>query len=186
MTARLSLPDVTLVCIDNVAIDLMHMSLRDCAQKVDFCCVSIQSPSVGGMTYSETLQHVIPLCISTSHALIVQYDSWILDETRWNPEWLEYDYIGAPWPWYTDGLNVGNGGFCLRSKRLMEFLRTNANEYPLTDPEDNTLCRHYRPALEALGFRWAPLDVAHEFAFERETPHPAFGFHGIFNWPHVL
>ena len=33
------------------------------------------------------------------------------------------DYIGAPWPHFRDGHNVGNGGFSLRSRRLLEACR---------------------------------------------------------------
>lgn len=183
---RLYLPDVMLTNIDNVAVDLAAMAVADCTRQIDFGGVLVLPPSPG-KTYAETLLDVVPQCFGIcTHTLIVQYDSWVLDAGLWRDEWLEYDYIGAPWPWYKDDRMVGNGGFSLRSKRLMNFLAQNSAEYPLLDPEDAFLCRHYRPALEALGFRWAPMDVASAFAFEREVPHPAFGFHGIFNWPHVL
>jgi len=185
MTARLSLPDVSIVCIDNVAIDLAHMAIRDCTDKVDFGGSWFCTPNEGD-NYGEILQCRVARDLRTSHALIVQYDSWILDAGRWDPEWLQYDYIGAPWPWYPDAMKVGNGGFSLRSRRLMEFLAKHCEEYPCLHPEDAYLCRQWRPRLEQEGFKWAPVDVAERFSFERDTPRPSFGFHGIFNWPHVL
>ena len=69
----------------------------------------------------------------------------------------------------------------------MSFLALNAERFPCVTPEDDTLCRRYRDELELeFGFKWAPLDVASAFSFEREPKHPTFGFHGLFNLPHVL
>ncbi|KAF4746198.1 hypothetical protein FOZ62_025133, partial [Perkinsus olseni] len=40
-------------------------------------------------------------------------------------DFLEYDYIGAPWKHRPLGLSVGNGGFSLRSRSLlMECIRS--------------------------------------------------------------
>ena len=35
--------------------------------------------------------------IKTSHCLFVHDDSWVLNPESWDDDWLEYDYIGAPW-----------------------------------------------------------------------------------------
>lgn len=43
--------------------------------------------------------------IETDYVLIVQYDGFILNPKAWMDEFLEYDYIGAPW-WYTDNYNI--------------------------------------------------------------------------------
>lgn len=50
----------------------------------------------------------------TSHMLMLQPDGYIIHPELWDDKWLEYDYIGAPWP---DG-RLGCGGFSLRSKKL--------------------------------------------------------------------
>ena len=136
--------------------------------------------------YNDLLWNFVPKEIKTSHALIMQYDGWVLNGSLWKNDWLQYDYIGAPWPWIREGSNVGNGGFSLRSVRLMKFLAENAEKFPVRTPEDAVLCREYRPALEQLGFVWAPLSAAREFSFEREGWRPTFGFHGMFNIPKVL
>ena len=47
----------------------------------------------------------------------------MLDGAAWRPEFLDYDYIGAVWPHVLDKYNVGNGGFSLRSKALLEACR---------------------------------------------------------------
>ena len=101
-------------------------------------------------------------------------------ERAWSHEFLDYDYIGAVWPQFSDNKNVGNGGFSLRSRELMEACR----ELPVTGPdaEDIVIARQFRPQLEQLGIRFAPETVSRRFAYERTKPTGhEFGFHGAFN-----
>lgn len=186
--SRRKLPNVTLVNIDNVSGTLSDQAIRACLAQVEFGSISLFR-HLEGSTYEEILWGQIPTDLMTSHALIIQYDGFIRDAALWKDEWLEYDYIGALWPWYSSR-RVGNGGFSLRSAKLMKFLAKNKAEFPVRSPEDETLCRIYHPALEANGFRWAPEEVAREFSFERlplfVKPPATFGFHGLFNIPHVL
>ena len=54
-------------------------------------------------------------------------------------------------------------------------------------PEDRCICITNRSVLETqFGIRFAPPDVAERFAVERSAWHPAFGFHGFFNFANVL
>lgn len=118
--------------------------------------------------------------IDTPHALCVQWDGYVLNGESWDPAFLQYDYIGAPWPHFRDGHNVGNGGFSLRSRRLLEACR----ELPLAQPllEDVMICRRYRAQLGQRGIRFAPEAVARRFSYERMRPRgDEFGFHGSFN-----
>jgi hypothetical protein len=140
--------------------------------------------------WSRFLWNEVPLHVRTSHMLVIQWDSWVVDPGMWRADFERYDYIGAPW-WYTDGLNVGNGGFSLRSTALMRFVRDRRAIFPCVNAwDDDQLCRKYRPTLqERYGFVWAPGDVASAFSFECVPPKPEerqFGFHGIFNWPKVI
>jgi len=194
----LSLPDVTLVIIDTVCHELAAMAITECTKRVRFGDVKVFSdedihPATikikpfanveqqENFLYQEFLGH-----IKTSHMLFTQYDSWVIDAEKWTDEYLKYDYIGAPW-WYDDGFNVGNSGFCLRSKALSQFLVDHRDEFPIKQPEDDTLCRVYRPRLPQ--FKWASEALAQVFSFERVRPSIEsrhFGFHGMFNWPFVL
>lgn len=181
---RLFLPDVTLLTFDNgAAIELTKLAIQDATSKVRFRNTIFVSEFEGG--HESPLWYTAPTLVTTSHVLLIQYDSWILDASLWRESWLSYDYVGAPWPWKKE-FRVGNSGFSLRSKRLMDFLVEHKDEFPLKVPEDHVLSHVYRPALEQHGFKWAPESVAREFSFEREPPHPTFGFHGIFNWTYVL
>ena len=195
---KADLSKVTLVCIDTVCHDLTIMAIDDCMSKATFGDVKVFSnkniwhdtviidefanlTEAGNFTVNEVPKH-----IKTDFVLFIHWDSWIIDSGMWKPEFLAYDYIGAPW-WYKDNFNVGNSGFCIRSKELIDFLARNKEEFPLKMPEDHVLCRQYQKQMPQ--FRWASTKIAQEFSFERVRPaidSRHFGFHGIFNWPFVL
>lgn len=123
--------------------------------------------------------------IRTSHALCVQWDGYVLDGSAWDPTFLDLDYIGAPWPHFQDGHDVGNGGFSLRSRKLLEASRALPLDPPLL--EDVIICRRCRPQLEQQGIRFAPEAIAQRFSYERMPPRgDEFGFHGSFNLVRLL
>lgn len=199
----LYLPEVTLVMIDTVAHKLAGKAISDCRHKTEFSAVVVLAdepvyPIIRNVEHHtvpknktiddamRVLWYEMPMWIKSSYILLIQWDSWIVDPTVWDEEFLNYDYIGAPW-WYGDDYNVGNGGFSLRSKRLIQHLEANREKYPLAHPEDDALCRRYGPRLCEEGFKFAPEALARQFSFERGPRRgPTFGFHGMFNWPHVL
>ncbi|SAK71264.1 hypothetical protein AWB76_04441 [Caballeronia temeraria] len=122
--------------------------------------------------------------ISTPWVLIVQWDGFVLDGAAWTDDFLEYDYIGARWPQHHDGMAVGNGGFSLRSTRLLNILATDPRFQPRPKAgEDELIGRDFRPALEReYGIRFAPESLADRFSVElSESAGPTFGFHGLFN-----
>lgn len=117
--------------------------------------------------------------IRTSHCLTIQSDSRIVNADAWDDRWLAYDYIGAPWPPGHSGTEyrVGNSGFCLRSRRLLEATSALPNESYVWRGRVKPSCRDdvipcvmYRPHLERLGLTFAPVEVAARFAFESPTP----------------
>lgn len=119
--------------------------------------------------------------IEADFALIVQWDGYVLDGTAWSDGFLAYDYVGSRWPHFADSHVVGNGGFSLRSRRLLTACQS--PKITLSGAEDLTICRTHRQLLEEeFGVRFAPPSIADAFAFERVTPaRQTFGFHGIFN-----
>jgi hypothetical protein len=122
--------------------------------------------------------------ISTPFALVTQWDGYVIDPSAWREEFLQYDYIGATWPWKVDNMKVGNGGFSLRSKRLLEIMSEPWFEILPNLGEDELICRAYRGTLEQKHqIRFAPPAVAERFSYERGIPEgPTFGFHGFFNF----
>jgi hypothetical protein len=122
--------------------------------------------------------------IGTPWVLLVQWDGYIVNPSMWTEDFFDYDYIGARWPFFQDGMTVGNGGFSLRSTRLMRILASDERFGPRAGlAEDTLICRHFRPTLEAeYGLRFAPDHLADRFSVElTDITELTFGFHGQFN-----
>jgi hypothetical protein len=141
------------------------------------------------IAYQRALWYEVPQWLRTDHFLLIQWDGHPTNADAWTDEFLAYDYIGAPWPWFGPESRVGNGGFSLRSKRLAKYLAANPDRYPLWCPEDDAICRRYRMALMDEGFRWAPEDLAYRFSVEspgKDLAMKPFGFHSPLNWAWAL
>lgn len=196
--SRPSLPNVTLVAVTSVALQPTLDALCASMEQANFGQVKLLSDrppaadsdrriawsQIGrlgsSMDYSRFMLRELADHISTDHALCVQWDGFVLNGAAWDPAFLDYDYIGAVWPHFDDAHNVGNGGFSLRSRRLLEASR----DLPFdgSQAEDVVISRIARSRLEKQGIRFAPLTVAHRFAYERTRPTGhEFGFHGAFN-----
>jgi hypothetical protein len=120
--------------------------------------------------------------IDSPFVLVTQWDGYVANPSVWSGDFLKYDYIGATWPWKA-GL-VGNGGFSLRSKRLLEITSQPWFDMLPNIWEDELICQVYRQVLERdFNIRFAEPEVAERFSYERGVPSaPTFGFHGIFNF----
>lgn len=126
----------------------------------------------------EMVEHV-----TTAHVLVVQWDGFVLNPDCWTPDFLAYDYIGAPWPADLSTQDVGNGGFSLRSRKLMQALLDERITPESIVHEDHSICVQYRQLLEKEhGIRFAPRALAERFAYETTQPvQKTFGFHGVQN-----
>ena len=193
------LNEVTLVAIDgtmNAAVT--EASLARASAELEFGRVLLLSPARPDATpalYERgewieipplTLKGYNQFClaelhkhITTSHCLTIQNDSYIVNAGAWDDRWLEYDYVGAPWKPGHSGTEyrVGNSGFCLRSRRLLKATADLPNDSYVwrgkvreSSRDDVITCVMYRPHLERLGLRFAPVEVAARFAFESPTP----------------
>jgi len=142
-------------------------------------------PITSKQAYSAFVVKQLAKYLDSDFVLVIQTDGFIVNPGAWLPEFLEYDYIGAPWPpnqAYFGNPNhlVGNGGFSLRSKKLCDFL---AQSPIVTDthPEDVQICQKYRPYLERMGFKFAPIELAHKFSTEQYIWNNSFGHHDYFS-----
>jgi hypothetical protein len=145
----------------------------------------IQAPPIKTTKdYSNLLLTGLRQYVAGTHVLIIQWDSFILQPKLWTNDFLQYDYIGAVWPHHPD-TPVGNGGFSLRSVKLLEALESPA--ISRRHPEDFCICVDNKVTLESqFGIRFASEQVAEQFAVERTSWHPVFGFHGFFNFGKAL
>lgn len=205
------LKDITLVAVDCTdRIENTMGALRTCQFGFDFASVKIFShkkpvsrmdnvdfikiPEIKNINeYNEFMFLNLGEYIFTSHALTVQDHAYIINPIVWKDEWLNYDYIGAPWAISENSyicrdtgehVRVGNGGFSLRSRRLM--LLPKRYNLPLLEEqgwfnEDGNICVYHRKRMLELGVRYAPLEVAAGFSFENYIDdargYIPFGFH---------
>lgn len=116
------------------------------------------------------------------YVMLIQDDGHPINSKLWDDEYLNYDYIGAPWPIEESWISllvpeqqscirksfsknrVGNGGFCMRSKKFLEF----SSKYDTCEGmgEDIFLCsKKYNDAIK-YGIKFAPFDLAVKFSYE--------------------
>lgn len=125
--------------------------------------------------------------VNTDHVLVIQYDGMAVNADLWNDNFLNYDYIGAPWPWHSSAGNIGNGGFSLRSRQLIKTLASDSIEILPGLNEDEHIGIHYRNFLSSLGMVYPSTELAASFSKEHYPGHgDTFGFHGPFNVPYYL
>lgn len=140
--------------------------------------------------YSDIVINTLPYCIEEDFLFIVQWDGFPCNLKNWSEDFLKFDYIGAPWLNKSEFCCVGNGGFSLRSQKFLTEtlnlpIQKNSN-MPESHAEDVVLCQHYRGALEYLGVRFAPKNLAQNFSYEGGLINQHFGFHGVQNFPIFL
>ncbi len=134
--------------------------------------------------YNNIILNHIHNFIKEDYCLIIQWDGFVINPNQWNNDFLDYDFIGAPW----SDTEIGNGGFSLRSKRLITKVAELAalpSKYEGI-PEDIVICRLFKQALENDGNKFAPIPLAQKFSFENFHKSNTLGFHGVFNLPKVL
>lgn len=203
---QLSLASVTLVAIDTFNPQRTASAMKKMAQSVEFKeSVLVTCPEKAFDDRSVKVLPVIPTdariererflitriteAFSTSHCLHVEWDSGIRNVAAWDNAWLQYDFIGAPWPSgmtvkgfprITENTCVGNTGFCLISKRFADALAkiSNPSEYQVNKACDIYIAVVLRPALERLGLKFAPRSVAEKFSCEGRRYSAQFGWHG--------
>lgn len=186
----LTLPDVTLICLDHL-MPRGVAAFESCLEACDFGDAKILShagshrflqpiPQVKSVKeYSEFCLRSLKDWFTTSHCLVVQHDGYILNPAAWRDEFLDYDYVGAPWLWH--GGVVGNGGFSLRSLKLARETASpdfEPNFIPEFPNEDWSICVTNRALMESRGIKFAPLDLASKFSVEDSPWTGQFGFHG--------
>jgi hypothetical protein len=120
--------------------------------------------------------------------IFAQWDAMVFDGSQWTDEFLEYDYIGAIWPWEPPGQNVGCGGFSLRSAKLLQALRdpmiqmTPESRFGMKHEDAYIGVVHRQYLEQKFGIRFAPPEVAAQFSYELGSySKPSMSFHGFWN-----
>lgn len=216
------LGSVTMVAVAATQFDKVIAALEESQESLNFFDTILISPEKpGGLprtiewkkspmlplrgpghdAYSHFMIYDLWRYVESSHCLTIHADGYVLNPREWSNTFLDYDYIGAPWPVRDDVFvdpfgrtqRVGNGGFSLRSKKLLTvpqhydvvFDVNQSDFYRHMNAgllhEDGNICVHNRHVYEQAGCRFAPVEIAARFSqehFVKEarwiTP---FGFH---------
>ena len=202
---RLQLPEVTLLIFnpahgaevsgkilvwlsERIAFgDIVHMTDR--RPEIDVPGRLVIVPRCGWKEAQEMQAFQLHRYLETPFLLHIETDGFPVNTDKWEPGFLEYDYVGAPWPprLVSPGdCRVGNGGCSLQSRKFRRVLWENRHLYG-GEPSDVWFTRNLslKPVLDRYGIKIAPLDVAQRFSFENENPEfpgwkhsQSFAFHG--------
>ena len=194
---KLQLPQVTLIALTNKDFDAHKYALDYSCRGIDFGGAKIiwdeDMHSIDD--WNRKIVYDLWRYVDTEFAFLFHADGYITNPELWNPDWLNYDYIGAPFPLPTDNysyqdeegelVRVGNS-VGLRSRKLLKLPTDKEipwREYYGNTNEDGFFCCHHKKTLELYGCRFAPLDVAVHFSKEHEIPENAgldtFAFHSL-------
>ena len=212
MKKKLKLPDITLLSATSTEMDQAQISMKISLQNIEFgaaklLCTSspkqkyqdieyVSIPHMDFLGYSRLIIKDLQKYFTTSHCLIVQSDSFVVNSSLWKKEFLEYDYIGGPWPnkiqvnpdllLNLEKNPVGNGGFSLRSRKLAETtakINFGSLKFPMK-AEDVVICHFLYQEMIDSGIRFAPPKLAAQFSMENvenlygQNVDSVFGFHG--------
>jgi hypothetical protein len=193
MSNSLELPQVTLVSVTSIRIEETIKALKISSSKIKFNCIKlftdadvniddidvIKVPKMNVNDYNKFVIYELYKYIDTEFALQIQSDGYVANPEMWRKEFLDYDYIGAPWdfldaPWALDRngekIRVGNG-ISLRSKKLMS-IPTQFNMPWIARHgnynEDAQICIWNRDLFLNNGVKFAPFEVAKYFSHEEK------------------
>lgn len=163
---------------------------------------TIQINSLSKEDYANFCIYKLPEFVDTDFCLTVQNDGFIIDTNYWDNNYLNFDYIGAPWL-YIETNCVGNGGFSLRSQKFLQSAKTlkynSALQFQphipagkLVTPEDWFMCNYSYKKMLDMNVKFADILTAYKFAVEHPSnikiydrekleTYKSFGFHGNFN-----
>jgi hypothetical protein len=205
----INLPDVTLLAISSIMIPETIRALQISMENLNFDDVKFIS-HIKPENLPENIKHEycpeikssgdfdiyafeeLGKHIETTHMLMVQYHGFVIRPWLWDNEWLRYDFIGAPWyeaPEFIslstgEMVRVGNGGFSLRSKKLMD-LPKKIGIHTISDRgytnDDGLINSYYRKTFLESGIIYPDVHVAAIFSHENNVPEnkgiATFGFH---------
>ncbi len=122
--------------------------------------------------------------VDTEYMMLIHYDGFVVNPKNWTDEFLNYDYIGAPWPVPPESDNttfrdefgtlyrVGNS-VSLRSQKLMRIpmeYNLEWNPFHGNYHEDGFICVNRRRFFEEHGCKFAPVEIAARYSREIEVP----------------
>ena len=206
----LDLKNITLVCVATKDVKASFRALKYSSKEIKFEKILFLSneedpkdelivhkkinPFKSVAEWGEFIVFDLHRYIETDFIILIHSDGFIVNPKSWKNSFLNYDYIGAPFPIPKDNktyadhkgniIRVGNS-VSLRSKKILQLpsqLKLSWTKYdPMHLHEDGFLSVHVRHILEKHGINFAPFKVACEFAresaFDENRNLEPFAFH---------
>jgi len=209
----LKLDNVTLIALTSIKLDKTIKALEHSSKGIEWGAVKLVS-DVKPDNLPDTITHEhcpkmssidewnyaaiyeLGKHVDTEFAMLIHDDGFVVNPDSWRDEFLDYDYIGAPWPLPNDDfsyrakdgelIRVGNS-VSLRSKRLIDLpveLDLEWKPFHGYYNEDGFIAVNYRHVYIEHGMKYAYMDVAKHFSHETMIPEIAgirpFAFHRHF------
>ena len=193
----ISLPQVTLIALTNKDFEGHKKAIDKSCEGVEWGGVKlIWDEKITSIDeWNRKIIYELHNYIDTDFAMLIHADGYVINPQAWQDRFLDYDYIGAPWPLpqddysYKDSMGnfvrVGNS-VSLRSRKILRLpseLDLKWKSYYGNTNEDGFLCVHQRDKLIAEGCRFAPLELAKYFSKEHEIEEnqgiETFAFHSL-------
>ena len=205
---KINLKNVTLCTVAGTRVDQAISALKKSMEHIDFYEALLITHEIKNLEkdrirvintdklnykgYNNFVFSQLDEFIKTDFVLLIQDDGYVIHPNKWDDDFLNYDYIGAPWPakylFSPSGkeIRVGNGGFSLRSKKLLGIVKSLGLNFETEETkivnyhEDTIICSIYRDILEKNSIKFAPPEVATRFSKEswcHDSKFITFGFH---------
>lgn len=192
----LKLPNVTLIALTDYKLE-EHKTVADkVSESIEFGDVKIiydRAINHDVNNWNRKIVYELWKSVDTDFAFLFHADGYPIHPDVWRDDFLNWDYIGAPWPLPIDDYSyrdpsgtiqrVGNS-VGIRSKRLLELpskLNMEWKSYFGNTNEDGFISVHNRHIFEEHGCTFAPLEIAKYFSKEFEIPEnvglKTFAFH---------
>ena len=206
----LNLSNITLIALTSVKIPQTIKALEYSCREIKFGDVKLASdikpdnlPSYIKHEYTPKSSNIdewnyniiynLPKHVETEFCILIQDNGFVVNANSWRDEFLNYDYIGAPWPIPNDNFSYrdingelirqGNS-VSLRSKKLLDVpnkLNLEWKPFHGYTNEDGFICVNYRHKYVEQGCKFADIDVAKYFSHESMIPEISgiepFAFH---------
>lgn len=192
----LKLPNVTLIALGTVNIEGMYHALEYSQRGIEWGAIKLitEIPCKTIDEWNHAIVFDLRHFVETEFCMLIHPDGFVVNPESWRPEFLNYDYIGAPWPLPTDNysyrtpdgeiVRVGNS-VSIRSKNFLQLpyaLEVAWHPYFGNTNEDGFLTCHNRRLFQHFGARYAPIEVAKYFSRELDISENAdvespFAFH---------
>ena len=193
----LELNNVTLIAVTSVDVEATIKALEYSCQGIKFAKVKLVTherptnlPEYIIYEYTNKISNIdewnyamvydLGDYVDTDFAMLIHADGFVVNPSSWMDDFLNYDYIGAPFPADNSLLKDINGNqirvgnsVSIRSKRLLDLPKKLNLEWKSFNGyynEDGWICINNRHIFLEHGMKFADVEIAKYFSHETMVP----------------